>query len=247
MMKKMSNLWPFRYYSVLKNIECDTRISFYYDIDKDEIYEKSELENMKNYEISDRYLISGSRKNINKLYYDINNGGITRQRSFKLNIVDIINKFNKYVKKKCEIPGEIWLIISCYLETDDMLNLCKTCNKLYIMLLNNKNNMILHQFTLRKNVLNLNFIHSLSYKIHNLNLNFNEYIGDEDFKNLKGIHTLDMSYCNHNQITDKAFENLKGIHTLYMSYCNQNTITDDILYLLYIQRLYLLSYCKKIY
>jgi len=224
----MCNAWPFGYYNILKNIEYDIGISFYYDIDKDEIYEKSELENYKNYRKSDRYLISGSKDSIDKLYQDIkNNNEIIRPRKLKLNVADIIDKYNKYMKKRYNMPNEIWLLISSYSNTYSMFKLCKTCNKLYTLLLNDKDNMVLHQFTLRKNVLNLKFIENLSYKIQNLCLNASEYITDDDFQYLKGIHTLNMGYCDQETITDKAFENLKGIHTLNMSSCNQETITDN--------------------
>ena len=44
------------------------------------------------------------------------------------------------------------------------------------------------------------------------------------------LHTLNMSNCQCEEvtslITDAAFENLRGIHTLDMSYCYQRTITD---------------------
>ena len=47
-------------------------------------------------------------------------------------------------------------------------------------------------------------------------------ITDADFEHLRGIHTLNMSFCN--QITDAAFEHLRGIHTLDMTCCR--AITD---------------------
>jgi hypothetical protein len=49
---------------------------------------------------------------------------------------------------------------------------------------------------------------------------------DADFVHLRGIHTLDMSFCFQATITDGAFVHLRGIHTLDMSNCNQATITD---------------------
>ena len=51
-------------------------------------------------------------------------------------------------------------------------------------------------------------------------------ITDKAFENLRGIHTLNMSWCDQQTITDKAFEHLQGIHTLNMAWCNQETITD---------------------
>jgi hypothetical protein len=42
-------------------------------------------------------------------------------------------------------------------------------------------------------------------------------ITDAAFRNLRGIHTLDMSGCNQPRITDAAFANLQGINSLNMS------------------------------
>jgi len=47
-----------------------------------------------------------------------------------------------------------------------------------------------------------------------------------DVKRGRGIHRLNMSYCNQVGITNAAFVNLKGIHTLYMSHCSQVGITN---------------------
>ena len=49
---------------------------------------------------------------------------------------------------------------------------------------------------------------------------------DADFVHFRGIHTLNMSWCNQATITDGAFAHLAGIHTLNMSCCHQATITD---------------------
>jgi hypothetical protein len=43
---------------------------------------------------------------------------------------------------------------------------------------------------------------------------------DADFFHLRGIRTLDMSYCSQETITDGAFAHLRGIHTLDMSGCD---------------------------
>ena len=51
-------------------------------------------------------------------------------------------------------------------------------------------------------------------------------VTDAAFVHLRGIHTLDMSYCNQETITDAAFVHLRGIHTLSMRFCIQETITD---------------------
>ena len=53
----------------------------------------------------------------------------------------------------------------------------------------------------------------------------NVQITDAAFENLRGIHTLDMNFCDQ-KITDAAFENLRGIHTLDMCGCSQET-TDQ--------------------
>jgi len=58
------------------------------------------------------------------------------------------------------------------------------------------------------------------------NYYYDEVLSDSEFVYLKGIHTLNMSYCKQNTITDAAFVHLKGIHTLNMSDCKQDTITD---------------------
>jgi hypothetical protein len=49
---------------------------------------------------------------------------------------------------------------------------------------------------------------------------------DADFVHLRGIHTLDMSWCRQPSITDAAFVHLRGIHTLDMGNCSQPSITD---------------------
>ena len=59
--------------------------------------------------------------------------------------------------------------------------------------------------------------------IHTLNLSYCRLITDDGLEHLKGIHTLNLSYCR--QITDNGLEHLKGIHTLNLSYCD--LITDD--------------------
>ena len=41
-----------------------------------------------------------------------------------------------------------------------------------------------------------------------------------------GVHSLNMSYCSQATITDGAFAHLAGVHTLVMQGCNQATITD---------------------
>lgn len=42
-------------------------------------------------------------------------------------------------------------------------------------------------------------------------------------RGLGRIQSLSMAYCN--QITDAAFLNLRGIHSLNVQFCNQATIT----------------------
>ena len=58
------------------------------------------------------------------------------------------------------------------------------------------------------------------------NIYGNLTITDADFVHLRGIHTLNMSYCYQVTISDAAFAHLRGIHTLDISYCGQATITD---------------------
>ena len=116
--------------------------------------------------------------------------------------------------------------ICSFLYTNDMLSFSLTNKFLYNDLLNNKTNMIVHQFTVNKNILSLDFIEKLPYKLFNVNISGNQNLSDKDFKKLKGIHTLSMWNCDQHSITDKAFEYLKGIHTLDMLYCDQYTITD---------------------
>ena len=50
-------------------------------------------------------------------------------------------------------------------------------------------------------------------------------ITDKAFKNLRGIHTLDMSWCYQSTISDKAFKNLRGISVLNMTGCIQMSVT----------------------
>ena len=62
---------------------------------------------------------------------------------------------------------------------------------------------------------------NLHYLIKNLNCSKSQ-ITDKGISYLKGIHTLDISWCD--QITDKGISYFKRIHTLDISYCFQ--ITD---------------------
>jgi hypothetical protein len=64
--------------------------------------------------------------------------------------------------------------------------------------------------------------------IHTLDMSFcgQEGITDAAFAHLKGIHTLDMRLCEQDTITDAAFAHLRGIHNLNMNGCSQETITD---------------------
>ena len=45
----------------------------------------------------------------------------------------------------------------------------------------------------------------------------NRRLRDADFVHLRGLRSLDMSWCNQAGITDGAFAHLAGIHTLNMS------------------------------
>jgi hypothetical protein len=51
-------------------------------------------------------------------------------------------------------------------------------------------------------------------------------VTDAAFAHLRGIHTLEMGYCDQAALTDAAFAHLRGIRTLDMTACNQETITD---------------------
>ena len=51
-------------------------------------------------------------------------------------------------------------------------------------------------------------------------------VTDAAFVHLRGIHTLDMSWCDQATITDAAFAHLVGIQSLNMQGCEQATITD---------------------
>jgi hypothetical protein len=63
-------------------------------------------------------------------------------------------------------------------------------------------------------------------RLHTVDLSMCVNFTDAAFIHLRGIHTLNMSYCRQATITNAAFVHLRGIHTLYMSYCDQLTITD---------------------
>ena len=54
----------------------------------------------------------------------------------------------------------------------------------------------------------------------------NRRLRDADFVHLRGLRSLDMSWCSQTTITDAAFAHLVGIYTLKMSWCSQATITD---------------------
>ena len=145
------------------------------------------------------------------------------------------------------LANDMIINVCSFLDTRNMLNLCLTCNYLYKYILGCKNIMVNKNFTLKECISSLNFIAKLSYKIYNLSIACNKKLGDKDFENLKGIHTLNMEGCKQKTITDKAFENLKGIHTLNMSHCNQNTITDKAFeHLKGIRKLNISSCNKKI-
>ena len=63
-------------------------------------------------------------------------------------------------------------------------------------------------------------------RLHTLNTMRCGSVAEAAFGHLRGIQSLNMSYCNQVTITDTAFVHLRGIHTLDMSGCNQATITD---------------------
>ena len=62
--------------------------------------------------------------------------------------------------------------------------------------------------------------------IHTLDMRWCNRITDAAFANLRGIYSLNMSWCAQPTITDAAFAALVGIHTLDMSWCKQPTISD---------------------
>ena len=59
-----------------------------------------------------------------------------------------------------------------------------------------------------------------------INIAYCSNVTDAAFAHLRGIQTLDMTFCNQHTITDAAFVHLRGIHTLNMTMCWQPTITD---------------------
>ena len=62
-------------------------------------------------------------------------------------------------------------------------------------------------------------------RLHSLNMWGCNAVTDAAFVHLRGIHTLDISWCNQRTITDAAFVFLRGIHKLNIQGCNQATIT----------------------
>src|SRR5439155_1234972 len=67
-------------------------------------------------------------------------------------------------------------------------------------------------------------------------------ITDGGLEYLKGVHTIDLYYCN--KITDKGLEYLKDVHTIYLEGCNQ--ITDKGLEYLKGAHTINLNWCNKI-
>ena len=67
-------------------------------------------------------------------------------------------------------------------------------------------------------------------------------ITDNELQNLKGVHTINLSFCD--KITDNGLQYLKGVHTISLSGCNK--ITDDGLQYLKGAHTISLSGCDKI-
>jgi len=115
-------------------------------------------------------------------------------------------------------------VLFLFEESKDILNLrclSKDLNEIIICNLD-KQYFRNIEFKIKQDLSEKDFITFVTkFKPVNLNLNRNDNITDKAFKNLKGIHTLDMSNCDQDTITDKAFEHLKGIHTLNVRWCNQ--------------------------
>ena len=71
-------------------------------------------------------------------------------------------------------------------------------------------------------------------------------VTDAAFSHLRGIHTLDLSFCNQPAITDAAFAHLAGIQRLSIMGCNQPTIADAAFAHLRGIQLLNLSYCSQL-
>src|SRR5438552_2356538 len=67
-------------------------------------------------------------------------------------------------------------------------------------------------------------------------------ITDKGLEYLKGVHTIDLTFCN--KITDNGLEYLKGVHTIYLGGCKK--ITDKGLE--YLKGVYTINlrYCNQI-
>ena len=80
----------------------------------------------------------------------------------------------------------------------------------------------------RVDIIKLDFVHirgDARAQLYTVNMMQCHRDEDAAFVHLRGIHTLNMSYCNQATITDIACVHLRGILTLNMSHCNQPTIT----------------------
>jgi hypothetical protein len=78
-------------------------------------------------------------------------------------------------------------------------------------------------------IVDADFIHirgDLRTRLHTVNMWGCNAVTDAAFVHLRGIHTLDISWCTQPTITDAAFVHLRGIHTLNIQGCNQSTITQ---------------------
>ena len=59
--------------------------------------------------------------------------------------------------------------------------------------------------------------------IHTVNLSYCGRITDAGLAHLKGVHTVNLSSCG--RITDAGLEHLKGVHTVDLSWCGRVTDT----------------------
>ena len=95
----------------------------------------------------------------------------------------------------------------------------------------------------RDDIVDADFVHirgDARVRLHTVVMGGCKRVTDEAFVHLRGIHTLNINYCDQVTITDAAFVHLRGIHTLNMNYCKQVTITDAaFIHLLAIQKLYM--------
>lgn len=92
-----------------------------------------------------------------------------------------------------------------YLPQKDLLTCRLVCKEFHKIIQN-----IDHVFTTRKIIIDNMIEHNLHYKLIiplkniKIDISCNKKIVDNDFRLLKGVHTLNMRWCNQETITDKS-------------------------------------------